>query len=251
MRRAGWVFVLAALVVPACGEAPYVYQPTALVSASVEGLPASRYEVPPESPRGEAMVASFGVTHMDRLGGDAEFVHARLVVANNNDEQPWTIDPGQQLLALPGHTPIAPGFVNAGVQVQPQVSIPPGQKVAVDLFYPLPEDVPKASALPGFDLLWQVQTPKRAVAERTSFERLRLAPPPDPYFAYAWADRWWADPWWYGPIAPGWAWRDPLAPRFVVVNRPPNMVVHRPHYVARPTPVHPAPPAHPAAPVHR
>jgi hypothetical protein len=220
-----------------CGHPAYVYQPTALATATVDGQPASRYPVPPESPRGEVTVGSLGMTEMDRSGGaKGTFVHTRMVVSNNNGEGAWTVDPGRQLLALPRHTPIAPAYVNATDQVIPQGTVAPGQKLTMDLFFALPPDLKDAGAVPEFDLLWNVQMPGRELAERTTFERLQVVPAPEPMPAYAWAGRWWADPWWYGSIGPGPWWRDPLAPRFVVVRRPSRIVVRQPQVMARPAP---------------
>jgi hypothetical protein len=233
--HARWLW-LVPLAVAGCAQQSYVYQPTSMATATIEGVPASQYPVPPEAPRGDVTIGSLGVTRMDKDGSSAaEFVHTRMVVSNNNGDGPWTIDPGRQLLSLPGHTPIGPAYVNSSAQVTPQATVAPGQKVTLDLFYPLPADMPQAKQVPEFDVLWSVNTQGRLVAERTSFERLEVAPADLSPGAYAWADGWWADPFWYGPFGPHPYWRDPLGPRFIVVRRPPHVVVRSPRYVARPT----------------
>jgi len=80
----------------------------------------------------------------------------------------------------------------------------------------LPDTVRSESQLPKFDLLWQVNTPERTVASRTSFDRMDKAPE----VAYATPVGW---PLWAG-YGPYW-WYDPFYPRVVFVHSRP-IVVH-------------------------
>src|SRR5438270_10913391 len=77
----------------------YAYLP---VDAAGGGGPAARYPVPPEAPRGEVYVTSFGFMEMDVADGrSAEMMHARLVAVNNGPI-PWTVDGrAQQLVVAP------------------------------------------------------------------------------------------------------------------------------------------------------
>src|SRR5262249_18275121 len=67
-------------------------------------------------------------------------------------------------------------------------------------YYRLPGKVDPDDAMPEFDLAWNVQTGSRLVAERTSFDRMRVEPvyvggyyyPYGPY----WGPYWWYDPFW-------------------------------------------------------
>jgi len=102
-------------VVAAAGCAhEFAYRP---VDAAAAGAPASRYQIPPEAPRGEVYVTSFGFTQMDVAEGrSAQLMHAR-VVAVNNGHDGWTVD--EMALRRSAGSP-----QNGGPQ--PRVSSPPG-----------------------------------------------------------------------------------------------------------------------------
>jgi hypothetical protein len=48
------------------------------------GYPAARYEVPPERPAGDVVVASFGLTEVRGEGEhEADVLHVRILVSND------------------------------------------------------------------------------------------------------------------------------------------------------------------------
>jgi hypothetical protein len=78
------------------------------------------------------------------------------------------------------------------------VQIPPASARTLDLLFPLPTGLAKASRLPAFDFVWRVQTPGKTVAERTPFERLSIVY----YYSYGPWEPSWMGPYWAG--APAW-----------------------------------------------
>src|SRR3954465_7814323 len=75
----------------------YAYMP---VDAAAGGGPAARYPVPPEAPRGEVYVTSFGFMQMDVPAGHSPaMMHARLVAVNNSPI-PGTVDGRAQRLVV-------------------------------------------------------------------------------------------------------------------------------------------------------
>jgi hypothetical protein len=145
------------------------YRPTEAVAGELEGAPAARYPLPPESPRGDVNVASMGVVSVQPAGGGDKvpMIELRLAVSNDNDTGNWTLDVREQRLSLAGGSDTTPAIVSGNASSDPMLVIPPGQRRTVDLYFPSPVAEGK---LPGFDLLWVVHTPQRAVAERTPFQ---------------------------------------------------------------------------------
>ncbi|HZU84465.1 MAG TPA: hypothetical protein VE987_16160 [Polyangiaceae bacterium] len=203
----GLVVVVGSLV--GCEGPRYLYRPEENATASVAGRPAAFYQIPPESPRGDVRVATLGVVRLQVPGQkeDVRAMHARLVV-DNNDETPWTVDTREQIGALQGAGQSRPAFAGSSVGGPPIITIAPHYSASVDLYYPLPASMQEASEIPRFDVLWHVNTAERAVAERTSFERLRIEypGPADWQVGVGWWGPGWYDPFWpsytfYGGIA--------------------------------------------------
>lgn len=219
-----------ALGLGACADERYIYQPTTLTNAVVNGRAASLYEIPPEAPRGDVRVATFGMADISPEGSSAELqaLHVRMVVANN-DASVWTVDTREQRVELARDGVSAPAFAKSSSGAAPIVAIAPGRKESVDLFFPLPPHLQEASELPSFDVIWAVHTPARVVAERTPFERVAVEPPAT---SYAYGYYGWGGPYWYNPWYPGFSFSATVLPP-VYVHRP---IVVRPH-------VHSAPPA--------
>ena len=190
----------------------YIYQPDT-ANATAAGLPAARTPIPQESPQGAIEVTSYGVTELRRDGMTIPALHVRAIVTNDGDAQPWTLDTTQQLVEIPGEGRSRPIFANADVGTLPSVSIALHERRVIDLYYALPDTVRSARQLPRFDLLWQVNTPARMVASRTSFDRVDRAPEV--------ATTWQAAPWplWAG-FGPYW-WYDPFYPSVVFVHAHP------------------------------
>lgn len=193
----------------------YVYQPDT-ANATAAGLPAARTPIPQEAPQGAVEVTSYGVTRLQRDGMSIPALHVRSIVTNDGDDQPWTIDTTQQLVEIPGEGRSRPIFVNADVGTLPNVTIARHDRRVIDLYYALPDTIHAASQLPRFDLLWQVTTPARTVASRTSFDRVDREPGGADSVAYSDVTPW---PLWAG-YGPYW-WYDPFYPSVVFVHAHP------------------------------
>src|SRR5215831_8326545 len=163
----------AVLAAAGCAPLPYFFTPTEQVSATTDGFPAARYPTPPESPRGTVYVTSFGVVQADVAGtGQATpLLEVRLTVSNDSGATPWTLDTREQLLAIPGAGKSRAAFVNSDQPGAPSLTIAAGQKRTIDLYYTLPPGMANAAKIPAFDLLWQVRTTERLVAQRTPFQK--------------------------------------------------------------------------------
>jgi len=198
------------------GTSNYVYTPDT-ANATAAGLPAARTAIPPERPQGAIEVVSYGVTTLRQSNAEAPALHVRAIVTNDGDSAPWQIDTTKQMLAIPGEGQSRAMFVNSDVGTLPNVAIAQHERRVIDFYFPLPAGMQDPSKLPHFDLLWQVDTPARTVASRTSFERVDREPEAT---AYAVAAPW---PYWAG-YGPYW-WYDPFYPRAVFLHTRP-IVIH-------------------------
>lgn len=175
-----------------------IYVPTEQVSAEVQGSPAARYEVPPEAPRGDISVTSRGIVKISpQQGGDTvRMLNVVVSLSNDQDAGPWTFDVRQQRLSMWGAR-LAPALTSSPEQV---VQVPPGQVRVVDLYFQAPAGT-KPRNIGDFDLLWRVDTPKRTVAQRTPFERLKVEEMDPyalaPYWGYGWGWNYGAGPYGY------------------------------------------------------
>jgi hypothetical protein len=193
-------------------EAQYAYHPAEQATATLGGEPAARYGIPPESPRGSARVASFGVTEVETSAGSLPTLHVRLTIANNNDTGPWELDARELRVVYDRGEVAAPAFLNMRPRAAgaPGLSIAPGEAASVDAYFPLPAYAESAARVPRFDLIWHVDTPSREIAERTPFERIRIEPDVSVRAGYG-LGMW--PMWWYGPLyEPG--------PRVIIHARP-------------------------------
>jgi hypothetical protein len=185
------------------GNSSYVYQPDT-ANATAAGLPATRTPIPQEKPQGAIEVVSYGVTDLRRDAMTIPALHVRAIVTNDGDDTPWTLDTTQQLVEIPGEGKSRAIFVNADIGTLPNVTIGKRERRVLDFYFALPDTIHKASQLPRFDLLWQVNTPERVVASRTSFERVDREPADvadAPTTAWPlWAG--WGPYWWYDPFYP-------------------------------------------------
>lgn len=227
MKSAALVPVL--LVVTAgCASGRYIYEPEENATARVSGRPAAYYPIPAQAPRGDVRVATMGIAELQPRSGEGQslhVMHARMVVDDNADTVAWQVDTREQIGSISGYGQSRPAFASVSPGRPPIVSIAPGASATIDLFYPLPADMQKASEIPRFELLWKIGTSEGPVAERTTFERVRIEPPP-PAGAYAYDE--WAGPGWYGwydPLWPDYAfWGMPAGPVYYsapVINAPP------------------------------
>ena len=190
------------------GNSDYVYQPNT-PNASAAGLPAERTAIPQEAPQGAVEAVSYGVTELNREGTQIPALHVRAVITNDGDDTPWTLDTTKQLVSIPGEGESRAMYVNADIGTLPNVTIPRHERRVLDFYFPLPSTMDTAAKLPRFELLWQVTTPARTVASRTSFDRVS----DQPDVAYETARPW---PLWAG-YGPYW-WYDPFYPRTVFIH---------------------------------
>jgi hypothetical protein len=191
----------------ACGS-QYAYVPTTNATATISGRTASEYQIPPEAPRGDVRIASFGMTNLTAKTnpeqGQIRALHLRLMIDNNSDT-PWQLDTREQRLDLSGYGPSAPAFASAspGPSLPPIVTIAAGGKRTVDLFFPLPPNEQHASKVPSFDALWRIKTGNELVAERSPFERIYIEPAASDY-DYGIGGFWGEGPYWYDRDYNGW-----------------------------------------------
>jgi hypothetical protein len=198
MSRAHYVslaVLLGGIGLAACDEPSYIYRPAvSTTSATVNGLPASYYTIPPEAPRGNVRIVTMGFAEIQPQGSAEQLraLHVRMVVANNSDAS-WYVDTREQHAVLPEGGESRPAYATVDHGAPPVVEIPPRGERTIDLFYPLPAQVQKESALPSFAMLWQVNTNTRAVVDRTPFERQELITDVYPDY-YDWRGPYWYDP---------------------------------------------------------
>lgn len=190
----------------------YVYTPESVNAETAAGLPASRTPIPQESPKGTVEVTSFGITDLKSSNDHMPVIHVRMVVTNDGDVTPWTMDTGEQLLQIPGEGESAPIYVNSDVRTLPNVSIAQHERRVLDFYFPLPATIKSDSQLPAFDLAWKVNTAARTVASSTAFDRV-ARPEAVAYGDYD-VDYWplWAGYgpyWWYDTYYPGRVFRHP------------------------------------------
>jgi hypothetical protein len=195
----------------ACGGGSYAYVPEG-ATLRADGRPVTRIAIPPEQPRGEVRVESMGITSLDgRSDRKIDVIHLRLAVGNDSDDRPWTIDTREQLLEIPGEGRSQAIFVSSDRDSMPIVQVPRRDRRVLDLFFPLPATVDDEDDLAGFELLWQVNTGDRVVAQRTPFGRVSTEPP----VQYS------------GSIYTGWGpywWHDPFYSRHVFIHHRPIVI---------------------------
>lgn len=172
----------------------------------MQGRVAAEYPLPPNAPRGDLWISSYGITDVTPQGGSSQTLralHLRVVIADNA-ASPWTFDTRDQRVDLRGRGPVAPAFAstNAGAS-PPVITIEPNGERVVDLFFLLPPDLQHAEQIPEFDALWRVNTDAGVVAERTPFERLSVEPDEGYYDEWDYGpDYYWAGPYWINPLIP-------------------------------------------------
>jgi hypothetical protein len=202
--------------VSACTSTQYAFVPATPTTTTLYEHAAADYPIPVDAPHGDLRVASYGfeaLASADAPDQRLSTLHLRLFVANSSAE-PWSLDTREQQLVIDGHGTSTPAFATASPD--PLGNKPPVVNIAVagsrliDLFFPLPEDMAGASALPAFELTSKLQTDAGLVTETTPFERVVT----DAHSAYAYdysAEQtpeydpdaygydYWDAPFWYNP----------------------------------------------------
>ena len=198
MLRFGFCSLLLSLVATIGCAHDYAYRPAGPAFA---GAPAARYPIPPEAPRGEVFVTSFGFADVELPDRPADLLHVRLAVVNNGGDM-FTVDGRQQALVAPAQPPAGPAFINSDAGTGPVFQVPPGQHRVFDLYFAPAAPVANAEALGGFELQWQVQAGPQLVAQRTPFERTvdtYAASAYGAYPPYLGVRLGFGFGWWYGP----------------------------------------------------
>lgn len=208
-----------ALAAGCTSAAPYVYYPAEQPTARIDGHPAARYAIPPESPRGDVRIASLGFTEVSP--DDDPYVaalHVRMLVSNDAGAGPWSVDTREFRVELRGGPALGQPYVNTDASTLPAVAIQPGQQRKMDLYFPLPRGMDDPDDVPAFDVTWKVRTDTREVVERTPFERIELeSEAPRSVWVTHFGPTWYYDPWGFPP-----------RPGVVIVNRPHRVIVRRP-----------------------
>ena len=201
MRMPRLVSLASLLLAIGCAS-EYAYVPTTNATASIKGLVAADYPIPPDAPQGDVRIASYGIAEVTPVAGSHETLralHLRVVLANGS-ATPWTFDVREQRVDLAGRGLLAAAFSSASAGGEPPVvTIDPNGKRVVDLFFVLPHDLQHERSIPEFDALWNVSTGAGPIAQRTPFERL-LVQPAD-YYGY-WdygPGYYWGGPYWVNP----------------------------------------------------
>ncbi len=200
-----------AVIVVGCAETQYVYTPQTANEVTAN-LPAARTPIPQERPEGAIEVASYGITQLHPQGTTVPALHVRMIATNDGDDIPWQLDTREQYVEIAGEGRSVAMYVNSDVQTLPIVSIGRHERRVFDFYFPLPETIRDEHHLPRFDVQWQVTTPARVVASRTTFDRVTQ----EPTSYYAYGDAW---PYWAG-YGPYW-WYDPFYPSVAFVHARP------------------------------
>lgn len=181
MRR--FIAVVGLSILFGCASDRYTYAPVFTTGADVSGEPAATYPIPPEAPRGDVRVATFGIAPLRSQGledSTLQAIHMALVVSNRSDET-WSVDAAEQRVVLTGAGTPQSSIDATTIEGTrpPSVEIPARTTKWVDLLFPLPFGLQNARAIPSFDAIWTVRVGSRAITKRTPFERF-LAERPSP-----------------------------------------------------------------------
>jgi hypothetical protein len=206
VNQVKWIGWMSVVALAACAPA-YTYEPSEHATGSIGGHLAADYPIPQAAPQGDVRLASFGLGELAPAQGSsdkASALHLRMVVSNNSPE-PWTVDTREQKLDIVGSGPATPAFstTREGNGDMPEVTVAPGSKRIIDLFFPLPPNRQSESSVPEFDAIWNVHAGSQDVVERTPFARLQVEAYDDPMFmpGYAYGGAW-GGPFWYDPMYP-------------------------------------------------
>jgi hypothetical protein len=146
----------------------FVYRPTEAPNITMDNRAVARYVVPRSLPRGEIFVMSEGVA---AAGESDPELHVRVTVFNVAGEAPWAIDIRDQIVTLPAGPQLHPSRVKTAAQGAPILTISPGQRIAMDLYFNLPEQARTADAFANFDFIWQISTDRKHAAGSVPFGR--------------------------------------------------------------------------------
>ena len=170
------------------------YQPT----QSANAPSASGYNIPAEGGKGTAYVMSLGGEKLAVPDGAPLYLHLRLAVANDKDDGPWVIDARDQTVVFAeGQSPMPPDFAE-GSGGSPVVTLVPGTKGTLDLYFGLPQGTDPSRV----SFSWRVNRPAGQYVQETTFERQRGQEQAPPAYAY----RPVYDSRIHFSVGPGWWW---------------------------------------------
>ncbi len=99
-------------------------------------------------------------------------VHIELIVENRSAPLNWTIDTRTQELRIENQEPQRPAFVRAKSDELPFITIAPGSKQTVDLFYLLPSNIHDPGDMQRLTLDWQIIADDKVVENETAFTEI-------------------------------------------------------------------------------
>ena len=141
--------------------------------------------------RGSVELTSFGTVDLSPdQGAPIHTMHVRMIVSNNTDDRPWTVDVSQSRLEI-GNASIATTAARSDVETLPFAIVARGEHAVIDCFFALPSAIADTST--GFAVAWTLRTPDSVTPERTrvTIEESRALPSDR-------RGRWWFDrayPW--------------------------------------------------------
>jgi hypothetical protein len=166
------IAVAALIVVSGCASTQsFVFRPTETPNLTSDNRAVARYVVPRVLPRGEIFVTSDGVVEKGGEKDPTPTLHVRATLFNVAGESAWALDIREQLVTLPGGVQIPASRVETTVPGAPILAVAPGERVPMDLYFPLPESLQSATRIPAFDFIWQVTTDRKRAAGAVPFGR--------------------------------------------------------------------------------
>jgi hypothetical protein len=128
-----------------------------------------------ENLKGSIQLVALGP--VDISSSHIRVMHLQMVLSNAGNEKAWTVIPSEELLFLPTRGSKQPAYVEAGTPFGylASISVAPGEKKSIDLFYALPENMSDASDIPRFSVDWRVHRGTQSVEKITVFDRKKLS----------------------------------------------------------------------------
>lgn len=140
------------------------------------------YSIPSdEVKKGELKVMAYGVTHLtpNRDLSNVPAMHIRMIVTNNSAHHSWVLNPTDQLLEIPPKGASEPAYIDEDGKLSEstRITIHPGKKKVVDLYYPLTGDTTDPTKIPHFSILWRIHANDKVVNNVATFERFSTSQP--------------------------------------------------------------------------
>lgn len=117
---------------------------------------------------GNVLLRSRGIERLPTA--DERALHLGMTVVNDS-RRPWQVDTRRETIVLPDGSERAPVLARSADAQRPVFDVPPGSMRTIDLYYALPPEEARASALPHFATRWQVETERGTMRGQTPFNR--------------------------------------------------------------------------------